>query len=218
VIPTNPNIICVVSADRLIFFLIKYSFLVFPYSVSTESKEWVENPANRLCDAPGSWFCPGQYPPPLKKILASKKDFQQLEDFNKNTGGGDDEYTKQYFDNLLGENKGLGNRPKDSGDKPPKPVKLSPEEIDVINENWENNEITSKLWEAIAGNHYDDLKTALKASPQIAHLRSQDGRGPMWWAHEYGNKKMVDLFKKYKVSETRTDAKGLTPLDISKLK
>ena len=32
-------------------------------SVSKESKEWVADPKNRLCDAPGSWFCPGQYPP-----------------------------------------------------------------------------------------------------------------------------------------------------------
>jgi dolichyl-diphosphooligosaccharide--protein glycosyltransferase len=65
-------------------------------SVSMESKEWVEN--NRVCDAPGSWFCPGQYPPALKKILEQKKDFAQLEDFNR--GSSDAEYQKQYFENL----------------------------------------------------------------------------------------------------------------------
>ena len=65
-------------------------------SVSKESKEWVEN--NRVCDAPGSWYCPGQYPPALEKILAEKRDFDQLEDFNRE--GGDDEYQKQYFENL----------------------------------------------------------------------------------------------------------------------
>jgi len=31
--------------------------------VSVESKQWGADPANRLCDAPGSWYCPGQYPP-----------------------------------------------------------------------------------------------------------------------------------------------------------
>ena len=36
-------------------------------SVSKESKEWVIE--NRKCDAPGSWFCPGHYPPALEKIL-----------------------------------------------------------------------------------------------------------------------------------------------------
>jgi dolichyl-diphosphooligosaccharide--protein glycosyltransferase len=66
-------------------------------SVSKESKEWVVQ--NRICDAPGSWFCPGQYPPALEKILKEKKDFRQLEDFNRERGD-DDEYQKQYFENL----------------------------------------------------------------------------------------------------------------------
>ena len=35
-------------------------------SVSKESKEWVKN--NLVCDAPGSWFCKGQYPPGLQKV------------------------------------------------------------------------------------------------------------------------------------------------------
>ena len=36
-------------------------------SVSEESKEWVLN--NRVCDAPGSWFFPGQYPLHWKKFF-----------------------------------------------------------------------------------------------------------------------------------------------------
>jgi dolichyl-diphosphooligosaccharide--protein glycosyltransferase len=32
-------------------------------NVSQESKEWVKDPANRLCDHAGSWYCVGQYPP-----------------------------------------------------------------------------------------------------------------------------------------------------------
>ena len=31
-------------------------------------------------------FVPGQYPPALQKILAEKKDFAQLEDFNNKKG------------------------------------------------------------------------------------------------------------------------------------
>jgi dolichyl-diphosphooligosaccharide--protein glycosyltransferase len=62
--------------------------------VSKESKEWVEK--NRVCDAPGSWYCPGQYPPALLKVLGEKKDFAQLEDFNVKSN--DEEYQKQYFE------------------------------------------------------------------------------------------------------------------------
>jgi dolichyl-diphosphooligosaccharide--protein glycosyltransferase len=68
-------------------------------SVSKESKDWVADPANRVCDAPGSWFCRGQYPPALQKILQEKKDFRQLEDFNIEEEH-DSEYTKAYFENL----------------------------------------------------------------------------------------------------------------------
>ena len=67
--------------------------------VSKESKEWVADPKNKLCDG-GGWVCRGQYPPALQKILAQKKDFKQLEDFNIK-GEDDSEYQKQYMENLL---------------------------------------------------------------------------------------------------------------------
>lgn len=35
--------------------------------VDMESRKWLEDPNNRVCDPPGSWQCPGRYPPALKK-------------------------------------------------------------------------------------------------------------------------------------------------------
>ena len=32
-------------------------------NVDRESKAWLADPANRACDRPGSWYCPGRYPP-----------------------------------------------------------------------------------------------------------------------------------------------------------
>jgi len=61
-------------------------------NVSQESKDWVANPANRKCDAPGSWYCVGQYPPALAPLIALRRDFAQLEDFNKK--GAKSAYTK----------------------------------------------------------------------------------------------------------------------------
>ena len=43
---------------------------------------WVADPANRICDAPGSWYCEGQYPPALAPLIAKRKSFAQVEDFN----------------------------------------------------------------------------------------------------------------------------------------
>eukprot|EP00403_Amphidinium_massartii_P001313 CAMPEP_0178383268 /NCGR_PEP_ID=MMETSP0689_2-20121128/6915_1 /TAXON_ID=160604 /ORGANISM="Amphidinium massartii, Strain CS-259" /LENGTH=870 /DNA_ID=CAMNT_0020003485 /DNA_START=56 /DNA_END=2668 /DNA_ORIENTATION=+ len=55
-------------------------------NVSEESKAWVADPRNRECDAPGSWYCVGQYPPALAPLLKKRRNFAQLEDFNKDEG------------------------------------------------------------------------------------------------------------------------------------
>ena len=53
-------------------------------NVSQSSKQWLADPANRDCDAPGSWYCTGNYPPvkPWEALLKRRKNFAQLEDFN----------------------------------------------------------------------------------------------------------------------------------------
>jgi len=61
-------------------------------NVSQESKDWIADPANRICDAPGSWYCVGQYPPALKGLIEKRRNFAQLEDFNKK--GEKSAYTK----------------------------------------------------------------------------------------------------------------------------
>lgn len=69
-------------------------------NVSQESKDWCANPANYKCDAPGSWYCEGQYPPApeIQALLAKRRDFGQLEDFNRRSA--DDEYYRQYMQRM----------------------------------------------------------------------------------------------------------------------
>ncbi|CAB9508694.1 glycosyltransferase subunit STT3A [Seminavis robusta] len=69
--------------------------------VSEESRRWVADPKNKQCDVEGSWFCPGQYPPALVPILNQKKDFAQLEDFNRGTRDADEEYQQKYHEGLM---------------------------------------------------------------------------------------------------------------------
>jgi len=71
-------------------------------NVDKESKKWVANPENRICDAPGSWYCTGQYPPKLRKFLKKKKAFQQLEDFNAKKSKKADAYNKEYMKRMGG--------------------------------------------------------------------------------------------------------------------
>ena len=41
--------------------------------VSKKSKDWVADTANWICDAPGSWYCDGQYPPALQDLIGRRK-------------------------------------------------------------------------------------------------------------------------------------------------
>merc|ERR1712083_602779 len=61
-------------------------------NVSQESKDWIADPKNRVCDAPGSWYCVGQFPPALDKLIEKRRSFAQVEDFNK--AGQKSAYTK----------------------------------------------------------------------------------------------------------------------------
>ena len=195
-------------------------------SVDKKSREWVPN--NRICDAPGSWYCRGQYPPGLQKVLKEKKDFAQLEDFNR--GDKDDEYQKKYFENLNDPQKARRRAQRreekereaasgESGqpmmeDMPYEGVPATKEAIRDANQRWDDNVVTSELFQLIQRNEVDNLAQVLEAQPLYAHMRSKDGRGPMWWAHEHGRKEIVALLKSHGVSEKIRDKDGLTPLDM----
>ena len=92
--------------------------------------------------------------------------------------------------------------------------KLKREEIDMINEDWDNTEMTTLMWEVISRGDYNELAGLLEEQPGLAHIRSEDGRGPMWWAYEFGRTKMIDLLKQAGVSEERTDRNGLRPPEV----
>ena len=78
-------------------------------AVSKKSKDWVADPANKLCDAPGSWYCVGQYPPAIKSFIESRRNFKQLEDFNVKK----DDHSRQYHEEYMRRMGGGGAKPKD---------------------------------------------------------------------------------------------------------
>jgi len=83
-------------------------------NVNKESKRWVANPENRICDAPGSWYCTGQYPPALDKLIASRRNFKQLEDFNVGQDAESEQYTQEYLDRMAGKSTGSKSSSKSS--------------------------------------------------------------------------------------------------------
>ncbi|KAG5466696.1 hypothetical protein LSCM1_00867 [Leishmania martiniquensis] len=94
-----------VEVDRSLFQLVyssKYGLVrIFKVmNVSRESKEWVSNPANRVCHPPGSWICPGQYPPAreIQEMLARRVPFDHLSRTKRN-----DTYLKAYMEGVKRE-------------------------------------------------------------------------------------------------------------------
>jgi dolichyl-diphosphooligosaccharide--protein glycosyltransferase len=86
----------------------------------------------------------------------------------------------------------------------------------MINEDWENSDQTSLMWEVISNGKLGEFVEVLQEYPELAHVRSKDGRGPMWWAHENKRPKMINVLQQLGVSEDRTDAKGVKPTDLSR--
>lgn len=202
-------------------------------AVSQESKNWVVK--NRKCDVPGSWYCPGSYPPALKDVLDTRKDFAQLEDFN--SGNTDSEYQKAYFDGI---NKAKNHRSHDVPSSNPKGkiaensdskfesltsdelekllkdlrAKLSPAEIDDANKNWDDTEETTMMWNLISEKSIAKITKWLSVDPIVGFMRSSDGRGPMWWAYENRYMEVAVILTKLGVSNTLKDKYGKTPIDL----
>lgn len=94
--------------------------------------------------------------------------------------------------------------------------KLSPELIEEYNKVWEDNEVTSQIWQMIASDKGHELTSLMIEHPEAVHVRSSDGRGPLFWAYEFGNEKFIRFLKRAGVREDVTDAKGLRPVDLLK--
>ena len=109
-------------------------------NVSQKSKKWVANPENRVCDAPGSWYCTGQYPPALKSLIAKRKNFRQLEDFNVGQDKQSSKYQEEYMKQMSGKGGQKGSKKKlPGGRKNTKDSKTAPK-----NEKWKNQKTKGK--------------------------------------------------------------------------
>ena len=190
--------------------------------ISEESKTWVADPQNRRCDTPGSWFCPGQYPPGLNDILSRKTDFRQLEDFNRG-GKKDNEYQAQYFRDLqdpeaarkkILEKEQIERQKEQQRGLSEEEKRKQKQKQDEVYNSWSDTEDTTTMWRLINTNDVEGLKSWLEVDPNKAFIRSKDGRGPMWWSFEQRNEDITRILMEAGVPHTDVDASGLSPLDL----
>lgn len=186
--------------------------------VSQESKAWVADPANRVCDAPGSWYCTGQYPPAIMDVINKRHNFRQLEDFNAE----DDEFSKKYTEEYMKRMAGGGGMTqedvssvKKTKTKKKKKKKRTPTKPPkgVI---FEDTDDTTNMYALIRTANVERLDMWIDANPSVIHIRSSDGRGPLWWAYEFGNQEVIDLLIQAGADEKAVDVHGNYPKDIAK--
>merc|ERR1711959_595595 len=78
-------------------------------------------------------------------------------------------------------------------------------------EAWKNNFETTRLWEVINKDDAKGLAELMKANPRVIHARAEDGRGPLFWAYEYGRATMIKTLEDAGVDKTVKDKDGKTP-------
>lgn len=79
---------------------------------------------------------------------------------------------------------------------------------------WQDTEFTTSLWNIISSGNVEELKSLLESNPELAIIRSSDGRGPLWWAYEYQQPDMVQILMDAGASPTERDADGKKPAEI----
>ena len=174
-------------------------------SVSKKSKEWVADPANRVCDAPGSWYCTGQYPPAIDFVFENKRDFSQLEDFNKKDLSEEaQKYQQDYLESMANAGRGAHHVPRPGESEEGKA-------LPKLSFDWKDTPYTSAMWQLIHDNNLKGLAQVLDKSPDFAKIRSSDGRGPLFWAYEYKRTSMITKLITAGADPNAKDSSGLTP-------
>lgn len=189
-----------------------------------ESKLWVDDPRNRFCDAPRSWICRGRYPPTLRNLLSNKIS-PQSDNVDHSTCSNVDNVSReqtrnpQYMDSSTTTEQRCASRESHQrpGEKDELMQEVTKESIAKISQKWEDTDHSTMMWNIVTRGTVADLEKALENVPLLAHVRSSDGRGPIWWAFEHQKHDMVQVLKQHNVNYNQKDKDGLTPVDLLSL-
>jgi len=79
---------------------------------------------------------------------------------------------------------------------------------------WANTPDTTRMWQLIHGGDVEGLEDWIEAMPHIVHIRSEDGRGPLWWAYEYARYDFVEVLLQSGVDPLLEDVTGMKPAEM----
>jgi len=101
---------------------------------------------------------------------------------------------------------------------PPQPQDISiPDPAPIPEEpvEWRNTEETTRLWQLANAGDLRNLANWVYHQPSIVHLRSEDGRGALFWAYEYAKWDMVDFLLERGADPEARDANGMKPEEMT---
>merc|ERR1719502_43785 len=81
-------------------------------------------------------------------------------------------------------------------------------------EAWDNTEHTTMMWQLIDRADLASIKSMISADPDLVYLRSEDGRGPLFWAYEYEAFDIVQFLLDAGADPEAVDANGNTPVSL----
>mmetsp|Transcript_74102 Transcript_74102/g.144802 ORF Transcript_74102/g.144802 Transcript_74102/m.144802 type:complete len:114 (+) Transcript_74102:199-540(+) len=74
--------------------------------------------------------------------------------------------------------------------------------------------MTTAMWAIIDRGDFTELSKAIDNDPDLVYIRSEDGRGPLFWAYEYERYDLVKLLLDKGADAAVVDAKGNTPVGL----
>merc|ERR1711871_866905 len=96
--------------------------------------------------------------------------------------------------------------PSEDADSQPRVSTVNPKDVP-----WENTEATTAMWQLIDRGDIQHIEGWLSQDPDAVHMRSEAGRGPLWWANQAGNQEIIDLLRAKGVRNDLKDGTGKVP-------
>jgi hypothetical protein len=84
-----------------------------------------------------------------------------------------------------------------------------------LDEQWRNTEITTSIWQTISQGNEEHFLNMLTQEPRIAKVRSQDGRGPLFWAYEFRRTALIEPLLQAGADPEAKDAHEQTARDMA---
>lgn len=84
----------------------------------------------------------------------------------------------------------------------------------VVAQDWEDTEMTTFMWHAISTYNEQALIQLLDEDESAAFSRAADGRGPLFWAYEFGFDEAINILESFGIDPNSEDINGVTPKSL----